>query len=139
MHDLERFVTAQAPVIDAVMAELNQAQKRTHWMWFIFPQLRSLGRSNRARYYGIADMTEAEAYLAHPVLGPRLQDCTAAAVAGYPKTAHDIFGSPDDLKFRSCCTLFVHTADAPEVFGRALDLFYGAPDPETLRLLAGTP
>ena len=135
MFELERFVTVQDPVIGTVLAELRAGRKRTHWMWFIFPQLRALGRSERAKFFGLADMAEAEAYLAHPVLGPRLVECTLAAMTGHPRTAFEIFGSPDDLKFRSCMTLFSCVKDAPAEFGRALDLFYDGPDAATLALL----
>ncbi|MEM9061648.1 MAG: DUF1810 domain-containing protein [Pseudomonadota bacterium] len=136
MQDLERFVTAQEPVLEAALAELRAGHKRTHWMWFVFPQLRALGRSERALFYGINDLCEAQDYLAHPVLGPRLLECTEAAMTGYPRTAHQIFGSPDEMKFRSSMTLFDRTRNAPETFGRALDLFYDSPDPATVRLLA---
>lgn len=137
MAGLERFVDAQAPVIDRVLAELRAAQKRSHWMWFIFPQLRALGRSDRALFYGLADLAEAEAYLAHPVLGSRLLECTEATISGHPRTAHEIFASPDDMKFRSCMTLFSQVPGAAETFNRAIDLFYDAPDPATLELLRG--
>ena len=135
MDDLQRFVDAQAPVIETVLAELRDGRKRTHWMWFIFPQLRALGRSETAIFYGLEDLAEAGTYLAHPVLGPRLLECVEAAMTGYPKTAHQIFGSPDDLKFRSCVTLFSEVDGAPPVFGLALGMFYDGPDLVTLRLL----
>ena len=137
MSDLERFVEAQDPAIDTVLAELHDAQKRTHWMWFIFPQLRALGRSDRAVFYGLADLAEAEAYFAHPVLGPRLLACTRAAMSGHPRTAHQIFASPDDMKFRSCMTLFSCVPEAPDLFGQAIELFYDTPDPATIELLGG--
>ena len=135
MFDLDRFVTAQDPVIETVLAELHAGRKRTHWMWFVFPQLRALGRSERALFYGLADMREAEAYVAHATLGPRLVECTLAAMTGHPASAFEIFGSPDDLKFRSCMTLFSRAEGAPGEFGRALDLFYDGPDAATLTLL----
>ena len=135
MFDPKRFVAAQDPVIGTVLAELRAGRKRTHWMWFIFPQLRALGRSERALFYGLADLSEAEAYLVHPVLGPRLVACTMAAMTGYPKTAFEIFGSPDNLKFRSCVTLFSNIEGAPETFGHALDVFYDGPDEATIELL----
>src|SRR5215472_13367761 len=103
---LERFVTAQQPVFEAVLAELRASRKRTHWMWFIFPQLAALGRSPLAKFYGIASLDEGRAYLAHPVLGPRLERCTGAVLEAEALSLHAIFGSPDDLKFRSCMTLF---------------------------------
>src|SRR5690606_16550261 len=104
--DLERFVEAQNRVYDTVRAELAAGRKRTHWMWFIFPKLRGLGFSATAHYYGIASRAEAEAYARHPILGPRLRECTSLVLGVDGKTAHQIFGSPDDLKFRSCMTLF---------------------------------
>ena len=105
VHSLQRFRDAQDPVIDQVMAELRAGAKRSHWMWFVFPQLRGLGRSPTAQFYGIADIGEARAYLADPVLGERLRACTALVLAaGVPLDR--LFGSPDDMKFRSCMTLF---------------------------------
>src|SRR5579859_4766799 len=105
MGDLDRFVTAQASVIAEVRAELKAGRKKSHWMWFIFPQLRGLGHSAMSRHYGIESLAEARAYLAHPLLGPRLRECTMLAIAHAASTAYEIFGSPDDLKFRSCMTL----------------------------------
>ena len=137
MDDFQRFVEAQDPVIETVLAELREGRKRTHWMWFIFPQLRALGRSDTAIFYGLEDQSEALAYLAHPVLGPRLLECVEAAMTGYPKTANQIFGSPDDLKFRSCLTLFSQVEDSSQVFAMALGMFYDGPDLVTLRLLQG--
>ena len=137
---LERFVTAQAPVWATVLDELRAGQKRTHWMWFVFPQLRGLGRSSTARLYGIASLEEARAFLAHTELGPRLRLCTQLAVAIPHRTLAEIFGSPDDLKFRSCMTLFARAGDDSGVFDRALDRFCdGRADPATLSLLATGP
>ncbi len=102
--DLQRFVDAQAPVIDQVRAELAAGRKTSHWIWFVFPQLKQLGRSGTARHFGIDSREEATAYWRHPVLGPRLAQCTELVFAVQRKSAHDIFGSPDDLKFRSCMT-----------------------------------
>ncbi len=135
MSGLQRFVEAQEPVIETVLAELRAGQKRTHWMWFIFPQLCALGRSETAIFYGLENLAEAETYLTHPVLGPRLLECVESAMTGYPKTAHEIFGLPDDLKFRSCLTLFSKAEAAPPVFGLGLGMFYDGPDLVTLRLL----
>ena len=104
--DLQRFVTAQAPVFETVFAELRAGRKRSHWMWFVFPQLRGLGRSSTAQFYGIGSIDEARAYLAHPVLGPRLALCARIVLASEGPFLHAIFGSPDDMKFRSCVTLF---------------------------------
>ena len=121
---LERFVTAQAPVIAQIRAELQAGRKTSHWMWFIFPQLRGLGHSAMAQHYGIADLTEACAYLAHPLLGSRLRDCTELVNRHATRSAYEIFGSPDDLKFRSSMTLF-HLAGPDEpLFRQALEQFY---------------
>lgn len=135
--DLQRFLTAQDPVIDTVLRELEAGRKRSHWMWFVFPQLRGLGASAMATHYGIGSLAEARAYLAHPVLGPRLVRCTDTVLAVAGRSPHDIFGSPDDMKFRSSMTLFARASDDPEtVFGRALDRFCdGRPDAKTLALL----
>ena len=134
--DLDRFLAAQAPVIDGVLAELQAGRKEGHWMWFVFPQLGALGRSGTARFYGIEDLEHARRYLAHPVLGPRLLACTRAVLAHGDRTAHAIFGSPDDLKFRSCMTLFGLAGPQHPEFRQALDLFYGGePDPVTIGLL----
>jgi uncharacterized protein (DUF1810 family) len=135
--DLERFVVAQAPHIDTVKAELAAGRKRTHWMWFVFPQLRGLGHSQFAWHFGLASADQARDYLAHALLGPRLRECVALVLTVPGRTAHEIFGSPDDLKLRSCLTLFREIDGADGVFGRALDQFFdGDPDPQTLRLLA---
>jgi uncharacterized protein (DUF1810 family) len=138
--DLSRFTEAQAPHIDAAMAELAAGRKRTHWMWFVFPQLRGLGRSEMARRFGLQSRAEAAAYLAHPILGARLRDGVAAVLAVQGRSAHEIFGSPDDLKLRSCLTLFREIDGADGVFARALDKYFdGQADPSTLQLLAGSP
>ena len=134
---LERFVAAQAPVFTAVLAELTAGRKRSHWMWFVFPQLRSLGRSPTAKFYGIGSFAEARAYLAHPVLGPRLTLCVEALLATEGRSLHAILGSPDDLKFRSSTTLFSRADGGNDsVFRRALDRFCeGQADERTLALL----
>jgi len=135
-HDLHRFVEAQDPVIDSVKQELRSGRKRTHWMWFVFPQIRGLGRSARSRRYAIASREEAEAYLSHPVLGQRLRECTEIVNGLEGSSATDVFGSPDDLKFRSSMTLFAAVADDPTPFEAALKRYYGGdPDPKTLELL----
>jgi uncharacterized protein (DUF1810 family) len=142
--DLERFVEAQAGCYARVLAELAAGAKTSHWMWFIFPQLDGLGSSATARRYAISGLAEARAYLAHPMLGARLRECTQAVLAVERRTAHEIFGSPDDLKLRSCLTLFALAAGpapAPEnqVFGEALAKYYRRePDPVTLRLLTSS-
>jgi uncharacterized protein (DUF1810 family) len=132
---LQRFLDAQEPVIDTVVAELRSGRKRSHWMWFVFPQLKALGRSGTAKFYGIEGLAEAREYFAHPVLGPRLLACTEAVLRHAGKTANAIFGSPDDLKFRSCMTLFSRAAPDQPLFRDALLAFYGAEDPLTAELL----
>jgi len=135
--ELERFVAAQAGVIDDVREELRAGRKRSHWMWFVFPQLKGLGTSAMAQRYGIVSLEEARAYLAHPVLGPRLRECCELMLAVPGRSAHEILGSPDDLKFRSCLTLFALAAPQEPVFGAALQRFYGGQsDPQTLALCA---
>ena len=119
-HDLQRFVDAQAAVIDDVLAELRAGRKRSHWMWFVFPQIEGLGFSAMAARYAIASRAEAIAYLRHPVLGPRLVECTKLFLAVDGGSLQAILGSPDDLKFCSSMTLFAETADDPAVFERAL-------------------
>jgi len=135
--DLQRFVTAQAPVFASALEELKEGRKRTHWMWFVFPQLRGLGSSSMATFYGIGSLEEARAYLAHPLLGPRLVLCTETVLAVKGKSLREIFGSPDDMKFGSSMTLFARASDDDGVvFRRALDLYCrGRPDDRTLALL----
>ena len=134
--DLERFVLAQEPVITQVRSELKAGRKTTHWMWFVFPQLAGLGFSHRARFYAITSLDGARAYIAHPPLGPRLVECTELVNAVEGRSAHDIFGSPDDLKFHSSMTLFALAAPDEVAFGTALDrCFGGRPDERTLDLL----
>jgi uncharacterized protein (DUF1810 family) len=113
--DLGRFLTAQAPVFASAVDELNAGRKRSHWMWFIFPQLRGLGSSSIAQFYGIGSLAEARAYLAHPVLGPRPVLCTETVLAVRDKSLHEIFGSPDDMKFRSSMTLFASIWHAAQI------------------------
>jgi len=137
-HNLQRFVEAQEPVIEDVKSELRSGRKRTHWMWYVFPQLKGLGSSRLSRRYAISSRAEADAYLAHPVLGPRLRECTALVNGVEGRSATEIFGSPDDLKFRSSMTLFDAVADDPTPFETALERYYGGePDPKTLELLDG--
>ena len=134
-HDLERFVTAQEPVIATVRDELRAGRKRSHWMWFVFPQLRGLGTSSMAERFGIASLAEARAYLAHPVLGPRLRECCSLMLEVPGRSANAILGSPDDLKFRSCVTLFSLAEPQEPLFRACLDRFYGGEsDPRTLAL-----
>lgn len=125
-YNLKRFVDAQDPVYDTVLGELRAGRKRTHWMWFVFPQLRGLGHSPTAVHFGIASRAEAQAYLDHPVLGPRLRECTRLVLAVDGRTAREVFGSPDDLKLRSSMTLFAHTdSDSGADFAAVLEKFYG--------------
>ncbi|MDB2224255.1 DUF1810 domain-containing protein [Halorubrum ezzemoulense] len=134
-HDLRRFVEAQAGVIESAKRELRAGRKRSHWMWFVFPQVEGLGTSRRSQRYAIGSREEATAYLAHPTLGPRLRECTAIVNGLEGRSAHEVFGSPDDLKFRSSMTLFDAVADGDDPFGTALDRYYDGPDPKTLRFL----
>lgn len=135
-HNLRRFVEAQDSVIDAVKRELRAGRKRSHWMWFVFPQMDGLGSSRMARRYAISSRAEAEAYLAHPILGPRLRECTELVNDVEGRSANEIFGSPNDLKFRSSMTLFDAVADDPTPFRTALEAYYdGDPDPKTIELL----
>jgi len=135
-HDLERFVVAQKDVYEQVLGELARGEKASHWMWFVFPQLKALGRSGTAKRFGIASRAEAAAYLAHPLLGARLLDCTRLMLFVEGKTALQVLGSPDDLKFRSSMTLFAALDPTAPEFQLALAKYYaGAADDETLRLL----
>ncbi|MBV8420455.1 MAG: DUF1810 domain-containing protein [Hyphomicrobiales bacterium] len=136
-YDLERFVAAQNPVIGAVCAELAAGRKQTHWMWFIFPQLRGLGASASAQRYALGSAAEARAYLEHPLLGERLRHCTGLVNAVAGRTAEEIFGYPDYLKFHSCMTLFAQVAASGAPFRDALAKYYGGQeDALTRRLLA---
>ena len=137
--DLTRFVDAQAPVYRDVVAELRDGRKRSHWMWFIFPQLRGLGGSLTAVHYGIPSIDEARAYLRHELLGPRLRECTRLVNAVQGRSVSEIFGSPDDLKLRSSMTLFAVAADDNREFLALLDKYYdGLQDELTLARLAST-
>jgi uncharacterized protein (DUF1810 family) len=139
--NLQRFVDAQNPVFEEVRRELQEGRKRSHWMWFIFPQLKGLGSSQTAVYFGIASRTEAEMYLQHSILGPRLHECTRLVNHVDGRSIEEIFGYADDLKFRSSMTLFA--AAQPEnpdpehrVFQEALDKYFaGAPEPQTIERL----
>lgn len=137
--DLEKFIEAQAPVYEQALAELKSGRKTSHWIWYVLPQHVELGRSQRAIYYGITNLDQARRYLRDPVLGSRLRACVDAVLPHNGKTAFEIFGSPDDMKFQSCLTLFEEAAENEEdsaLFGRALDLFYdGMQDDRTLSLL----
>ena len=133
---LSRFVSAQKDVYASALAEIQSGQKRTHWMWFIFPQIDGLGSSPMARQYAIKSLEEARQYLAHPVLGPRLNEVAGALLAKHGRSALEIFGSPDDLKLRSSLTLFAQVAGAGSLFEQVLSQYFpGAPDPRTLQIL----
>jgi len=135
-HDLQRFVEAQREVYPAALTELRRGQKRSHWMWFIFPQVAGLGHSATAQRYAIRSREEAVAYLRHEVLGPRLQECAAALLRHRQRRIGDIMGYPDDLKLRSSMTLFAAVAGDDSVFHQVLAAFcQGEPDPHTLRFL----
>lgn len=132
---LQRFVDAQEAVYPRALAELRAGAKRSHWMWFVFPQIAGLGSSSTAQRYAIASLDEAREYLAHPVLGPRLRACARAVLEVDGKSAAEILGYPDDLKLRSSMTLFARAADDPEVFTAVLDKYYDGPDSRTLALI----
>ncbi|HEX4897444.1 MAG TPA: DUF1810 domain-containing protein [Candidatus Limnocylindrales bacterium] len=135
--DLDRFLTAQRGVYDGVLDELRAGRKTGHWIWFIFPQLAGLGRSETSRYYGIASLDEARAYLEDPVLGARLRECAGLLLASDASTAVQILGGIDAMKVRSCMTLFHRAAPDEPVFSQVLDRYYaGVPDEATDRLLA---
>jgi uncharacterized protein (DUF1810 family) len=135
-HDLERFLLVPESTIETALEELRAGCKESHWMWFVFPQLAGLGRSEMARRYAITSLAEAEAFLNHPVLGPRLRECTQAALDSGESLAN-IFPYPDDMKFHSCMTLFLEASWGGEPFGAALRSFFrNQPDGETLSILA---
>ncbi|HWY64326.1 MAG TPA: DUF1810 domain-containing protein [Rhizomicrobium sp.] len=135
---LERYVKAQAPIYARALAELKAGHKQSHWMWYVFPQMAGLGHSTTSHTYGIESLKEAREYLAHPLLGARLRECCRAVMAVEGKTAHEIFRSPDDLKFRSCLTLFAHAAPEETLFDELLVKYFdGKEDSGTLELLAG--
>jgi uncharacterized protein (DUF1810 family) len=135
-YNLSRFLRAQEDVYAQALSEIRGGQKRTHWMWYIFPQLDGLAFSSTSKHYSIKSVEEARAYLAHPVLGPRLRECAEAVVRVEGRSATAIFGSPDDLKLRSCATLFACVSPPGSVFDRLLEKYYGGGrDDKTLRLL----
>ncbi|WP_420153757.1 DUF1810 domain-containing protein [Siphonobacter sp.] len=134
--DLNRFIEAQEEEYAQALSEIKRGRKRSHWMWYIFPQLKGLGSSHMAQHYGIANRAEAEAYIQHPVLGPRLIEISQALLKLPTSNATAVMGSPDDLKLRSCMTLFATLDASDPVFQRVLDKFYqGEADAQTLRLL----
>jgi uncharacterized protein (DUF1810 family) len=135
-HNLARFLEAQERVFDEALAEISAGQKQSHWMWFIFPQIDGLGFSAMAKRYAIKSLAEAQAYLSHPILGPRLMQCAQAALKVQGRTAFEIFGSPDDSKLKSSATLFARVSPAGSVFEQVLKkCFKGERDEQTLRLL----
>ena len=136
LHDLQRFVTAQEPVWEEVRLELTHGRKTSHWMWFIFPQIKGLGRSSIAQHYAISSKAEAAAYLDHLVLGPRLRECTRLVLEVQGRSLDDIFGSPDDIKFCSSMTLFAHATSDNQLFLDALQKHCsGRFDPLTIERL----
>jgi len=135
-YDLQRFVTAQNPVFKQVCLELQAGRKDGHWMWFVFPQLKGLGHSGMANKFGISSRDEAEAYLRNPILGPRLRECTELVNLVEGRSIEQIFGYPDNLKFRSSMTLFAQVESDNEIFAKALQKYFGGqPDRLTLELL----
>ena len=139
LFNLERFVEAQRAEYPQVLVELRAGRKRSHWIWFIFPQLKGLGRSPASEHYGVASLDEARAYLSHPVLGPRLEECTRLVNQIEGSTVDQIFGFPDNLKFRSSMTLFSRAAPDNPIYVAALDkCFAGEADPRTIELLQQT-
>ena len=138
-HHLSRFLQAQEADYEVALSEIRQGEKRSHWMWYVFPQIDGLGGSPTTRFFSIKSAAEAKAYLAHPVLGPRLIECAQAVLSVSGRTAHQIFGSPDDIKLKSCATLFASVSEAGgagSVFERLLDRYYGGQrDERTLALL----
>jgi uncharacterized protein (DUF1810 family) len=135
-YNLTRFVQAQEDDYERALSELRSGRKRTHWMWYIYPQLDGLAFSATSKHYAIKNIEEAKAYLEHPILGPRLLECAEAVLQGEGRSVAEIFGYPDDLKLRSCATLFACVSPPGSVFERLLEKYYqGEPDQETLRLL----
>lgn len=138
-YDLDRFVKAQAGDYDRALSEIGSGRKRSHWMWCIFPQYAGLGFSSISQRYAIKSVQEAEAYLKHPILGPRLVECATAALGVDGLSASEIFGSPDDMKLRSSATLFAHVSPLGSVFSQLLEkFFHGEPDKRTLDLIGQT-
>jgi uncharacterized protein (DUF1810 family) len=139
-YDLKRFLLAQEGDYDRALSEIRSGRKRSHWMWYIFPQIDGLGFSSASSRYSIKSLPEAKAYLEHPVLGSRLRECAAAVVSLEGRSAMEIFGSPDDLKLRSCATLFARVSLPGSVFDRLLGKYYqGKPDDRTIQLLTADP
>lgn len=134
---LSRFVQAQEGIYDRALAEIRSGRKRSHWMWFVFPQYAGLGFSSMSQEYAIKSIEEARAYLNHPVLGPRIVECAQGVLGVEGRSAHEIFGSPDDMKLRSSATLFAHVAGPGNFFKQVLQKYFDSrPDPKTMQLLA---
>jgi uncharacterized protein (DUF1810 family) len=139
-YDLRRFVRAQEDDYEQALSEIRSGRKQSHWMWYVFPQFQGLGFSSMSQRYAINSIAEATAYLAHPILGPRLVACAEAALRIEGRTAREIFGSPDDMKLRSCATLFARVSPIGSVFHQLLDKYFqGKRDDKTLELLGGEP
>lgn len=139
-HNLSRFVEAQAEAYEQALAEIRSGRKQSHWMWYIFPQFDGLGFSSTSKRYSIKSIAEAKAYLSHPVLGPRLSECAEATLGIEGRSAFEVFGSPDDMKLRSCATLFGYVSSDGSVFDRLLDKYFqGERDGKTLRLVGIEP
>ena len=139
-HGLSRFVQAQEDDYAQALSEIRSGQKRSHWMWYIFPQYDGLGSSAASKRYAIKSLAEAHVYLSHPVLGPRLLECAEAALDVDGQSASDVFGYPDDMKLRSCATLFAYVSPSGSVFERLLDKYFGGVrDDKTLQLLGPRP
>ena len=138
-HDLNRFLQAQEHDYERALSEVKNGRKRSHWMWYIFPQFDGLGFSAMSKRYAIKSIAEAKAYLSHPILGPRLIECAEAALRVEGRTAHEIFGSPDDMKLKSCATLFAYVSPEGSVFEQLIDKFFNSDrDQKTLDLLAAS-
>ena len=136
-YDLQRFVDAQEHVYERALSEIKSGRKRSHWMWFIFPQIDGLGASSMSKRYAIRSVAEAKAYLAHPLLGPRLLESAEAVLAVETTSALELFGSPDDMKLRSCATLFASVSSEESVFRQLINKYFdGKPDDSTLQLIA---
>jgi uncharacterized protein (DUF1810 family) len=139
-YDLNRFVQAQKLDYARALGEIRGGRKQSHWMWYIFPQIEGLGQSSISKRYSIKSLAEAEAYLRHPLLGPRLRECCKTVLGVEGRSAHEIFGSPDDFKLKSCATLFAYVSAPGSEFDRLLDKYFqGRRDEETLRLLGVAP
>jgi uncharacterized protein (DUF1810 family) len=139
-YDLDRFLQAQRDDYVRALSEIRNGRKESHWMWYVFPQLAGLGFSATSRRFSIKSLAEAKAYLSHPVLGPRLVECAEAVLGLEGRSASDIFGFPDDMKLRSCATLFARVSPPGSVFDQVLEKYFqGGRDAETLRLLGATP